>query len=294
MDMSNEETQSPENPEPASTVEPDPPPPSSRRYSSEEVAEIIRLSLQDEAKQQENSVDYDELLAIAREVGVDSDRIDKAVELLEDEQLAKDKAEYLWSRFRTHCILFIGVNLLCITINVLTSTNEPAGSGVFWSMYVLFGWGFFLLGHYAGLRYAPQFVEMAMERTQHLANARYQSFFEDDGNVGFTVADPMGLTETMGLLAIENDKLVIEYQTLDSMVGFLKTRVKAIEIDFENLTAARIEQKLWSADLVLQGKNMRTFKNAPGSSGGRLRLKLNRQSRRAAERLTQEIRANLN
>lgn len=261
--------------------------PSSRRYSSEEVAEIIKLSLRDHEQQNENTVDYDELVAIAHEVGVDRDDVDRAVEMLEEEQVSKDKAAYLWSRFRTHSILFIGVNLLCITINVMTNTT------VFWSMYVLFGWGLFLLGHYAGLRYAPQFVELAMQRTSSLANAKYQEFFDDDGNVGFTVAEPMGLTESQGMVSLEDDKVIVEYQTLDSMLGFLKTKVKAVEIAVENLTGARLEQKLWSADLVLQGKNMRTFKNAPGSGGGRLRLKINRQSRRAAESLVREIRAQL-
>ena len=48
-----------------------------------------------------------------------------------------------------------------------------------------------------------------------------------------------------------------------------------------------------SPSVVLNGKNMRTFKNAPGSGGGRLRLKINRQSRKAAVSLAQEIRAKL-
>jgi hypothetical protein len=42
-----------------------------RRYSSDEVADIIPLSLRDEKRRHSaNSVDYDELLAIARDVGV--------------------------------------------------------------------------------------------------------------------------------------------------------------------------------------------------------------------------------
>ncbi len=261
--------------------------PSKRRYSSEEVAEIIRLSLQNQEGDKENTVDHDELLAIANEVGVNRDDVDRAIALLEDEQLEKDKADYLWSRFRTHSILFISVNLLCIIINVMTNTT------VFWSMYMLFGWGLFLLGHYAGLRYAPQFVELAMQRTSSLANARYQEFLDYDSNVGFTVFDPMGLTETQGLINLEGDNVVVEYQTLDSMMGFLKTSVKHVEIAVENLTGARLEQKLWSSYLVLQGRNIRTFKNAPGSSSGRLRVRINRQSRKATESLVQEIRARL-
>ena len=258
---------------------------SKRRYSSEEVADIIRLALKDETRHSDNSVDYEELLAIAREVGADADNVDRAVHLLEEEQSAKDKEQYLWSRFRTHCILFIGVSLFCVAINVLGSSET------FWSMYVLFGWGLFVLGHYAGLRYAPQFVEMAMERTQSMANSRYQEFFADDGNVGFTLSDPMGLTETTGLVSLEGENLLIEYQTLDSMIGVWKSRVKVIEIPVAEISAIRLDRKLWSADFVVQGKNMRALRNAPGSAGGTLRLKINRQSQPAAGRLVQEVKA---
>lgn len=255
-----------------------------RKYSSEEVAEIIRISLQEDSGSNEESVDYEELLAIAQEVGVDSARIDRAVDLLEDEQAARDKERYLWSRFHTHFILFIAVNLFCVVINVFD------GSSTFWSLYVIFGWGLFLLGHYAGLRYAPGFVELAMERTQHVANNKYREYFEDDDIVGFTIPDPMGLTESQGIISLEDDKLLIEYQTLDSMLGFLKTRVKVAEVAIEQLTSARLVQGLWATELVLAGKNMRTFGNAPGSAGGKLKLKINRLSRRAAERLTRDIR----
>ncbi len=258
-----------------------------RKYSSEEVAEIIRLSLQDESGSGEDAVDYDELLSIAREVGVDSARIDRAVELLEDEQAARDKERYLWTRFRTHCAIFVAVNLLCVTLNVFSSSESA------WSLYLIFGWGLFLLGHYAGLRYAPGFVELAMQRTQHVANNKFQQFFEDDNIVGFTVPEPMGLTESQGVIGLESDKVVVEYQTLDSMVGFLKTRVKVTEVNLEDLTNARLEQGLWTTELVLSAKNLRTFGNTPGSAGGKLRLKINRQSRRAAERLVSEIRDSL-
>lgn len=260
---------------------------SKRRYSSEEVADIIRLSLKDETRHLDNSVDYEELLAIAREVGVDAENVDRAVHLLEEEQSARDKEQYLWSRFRTHCILFIGVNLLCIAINVLSNSDT------FWSMYVLFGWGLFLLGHYAGLRYAPQFVELAMERTQSMANNKYQEFFADDGNVGFSLGDPMGLTETKGLVSLEDSKLLIEYQTLDSMLGVWKSRVKVVEIPLSDISAIRLERKLWSMDLIVQGRNMRALRNAPGSAGGSLRLKINCQSQTTANRLLQEARAHL-
>lgn len=256
---------------------------SQRRYSSEEVADIIRLSLKDETRQSDNSVDYDELLAIAKEVGVDAENVDRAVHLLEEEQGARDKEAYLWSRFRTHCGIFIGANLLFIAMNVV------GDSDTFWSMSVLFGWGLFLLGHYAGLLYAPQFVELAMERTQNLANNRVQEFFADDGTVGFKVLDNWDLTETDGMITCEDDKLVVEYQSQDSLIGIWQSKVKSVEIPISEITSIRLDRKMWAADLVMQGKRMRVFNNLPGSQGGALRVKINRQSQNAAAKLVQEV-----
>ncbi len=254
-----------------------------RRYSSEEVADIIRLSLQDEGRQRkDNTVDYDELLTIAKDMGVDSDQIDRAVHLLEEEQQTRDKEKLLWLRFKGHALLFAAINLLLITVNLFS------GSDSFWALYVVFGWGLFLLGHYAGLRYAPQFVEMAMQRTREMVDNKIQTGNEED-QVLFSTSDSMGMTETTGMLSIEEDKLLLEYQTIDAVLGVLKTGVKVTEIPLAQLSAARLEQKLWSSELVLQGKNMRVLANAPGASRGQLRVKVNRQSLAAADALLEAI-----
>ena len=255
-----------------------------RRYSSDEVAEIIRLSLQDEnRKRSDNSVDYAELLAIAKDVGVDSDRIDHAVHLLEEELQTRDKERALWARFKGHAQLFAGINLLLITVNLLRGSNS------FWAMYVTFGWGMFLLGHYAGLRYAPQFVEMAMQRTRNLLDYKQHPLPDNEDRVLISTCDSMGMTETSGMLSLEEGKLLLEYQTIDAILGILKSGIKVVEISLSELSSANVEQKLWSAELVLQGKNMRVLGNVPGASQGQLRAKLNRQSITAARHLVQQI-----
>lgn len=261
---------------------------SDRRYSSDEVADIIRLSLQDENRQRSDDfVDYDELLAIAKDVGVDSSQIDRAVQLLEEEQQARDKEQFLWLRFKTHTLLFAVTNLLLITVNLIS------GSDSFWAMYVVFGWGLFLLGHYAGIRYAPQFVEIAMQRTREMANNKYQNLFDSEDQVLISTSDAMGMTETSGMISLEEDQLMLEYQTIDAMLGVIKTGVKTVSIPLSGLSSARVEQKLWSAELVLQGKTMRLFGNAPGTKARQLRVKINRQSLAAANALVEEIKSRL-
>ncbi len=254
-----------------------------RHYSSEEVADIIRISLRNESENMANTIDHDELIAIGKEVGVSDEQIDRAVHLFEGEQKAKDKENELWLKFKAHVALFVGVNFLCILINLLT------GIEYFWAAYVLLGMGLFLLGHYAGLRYAPEFVQMAMDRTKDYAHGRYQATSEEEANVGFTVADASGLMATEGLLFVEDDTLVIEHQTMDSVLGMLKTSIKETKIPLGDITVARLEQKFWSAEFVLKTSSLRTLRNIPGRSSGVARLTINRQSNSAASLLVSEI-----
>lgn len=256
----------------------------SRRYSSDEVADIIRLSLQDEQGNPENSIDHEELISIGKEVGVSQEQIDRAVGLLEDEHQTKDKERLLWLRFKGHCLTFVFVNLACISINVFTGTES------FWAGYVLFGTGLFLLGHYAGLRYAPDFVEMAIERTRIHAFGHPQASVAADANVSFTVSDPSGLMESTGLVYVEDEQLHLEYQTSDSVLGLLKGNIKSVQVDLADITHSCLEHKLWSSELVLQGKSMRVFGSAPGSSSGTLRLQISKPYHSAALNLLKQLR----
>lgn len=260
-------------------------PVSERRYSSDEVADIIRLSLQDESGNPENSIDYQELLSIGKEMGVDQAQIDRASSLLEDEHQTKEKERLLWLKFRGHCISFVMVNLLCLSINIFTGTET------FWAGYVLFGTGLFLLGHYAGLRYAPDFVEMATERTRAHAFGNLTSEPTDDANVSFTVSDPSGLMESWGLIYVENEKLIIEYQTSDSVLGLLKTSVKSVEVNLGDITHSSLSHKFWSSELTIQGKNMRVFGSVPGNSSGKLKLKIDKEFNQEATNLLEQLKA---
>ena len=68
---------------------------SQRRYSSDEVADIIRIGLQNEAGNADNTIDHDELISIGKEVGVSDEQIDIAVRLLEQQQQSNDKDRLL-------------------------------------------------------------------------------------------------------------------------------------------------------------------------------------------------------
>ncbi|MFT5937888.1 MAG: hypothetical protein ACI85S_002964, partial [Pseudohongiellaceae bacterium] len=225
----------------------------------------------------------EELISIGKEVGVSQEQIIHAVALLEDEHQTKDKERLLWLRFKGHCFTFVFVNLVCVSINVLIGTES------FWAGYVLFGTGLFLLGHYAGLRYAPDFVEMAIERTRIHAFGHPHLPVTADANVNFTVSDPSGFMESAGLIYIKNGQLHLEYQTSDSFFGLLKTSIKSVEVNLADISQSCLEHKFWSSELVLRGNSMRVFGSAPGSSSGTLRLKINKEYHNAALNLLSQL-----
>ena len=100
--------------------------------------------------------------------GVDDAQIDRAIRSLEEGHRTKDKEQHLWQKFKAHCATSVAAMILCFIINIFT------GMAVFCSGYVASALGLFLLGHYAGVRFAPEFVEMTLERSSGFARNYYE------------------------------------------------------------------------------------------------------------------------
>jgi len=256
-----------------------------RNYSSDEVSEIIRISLQQENRASSNAVDYEELLSIGKDMGVTEDQIEKSIKLLAEEQRTKSKEDELWLKFKAHCFISVSVILLCLGLNIFTGLDS------FWSGYPLFALGFFLLGHYVGIRYVPEFVAMATERTLHYANDKWDEYAESDSNVTFSVSDDLGLSECSGMLFLEDEQLVVEYQNSDSILGLLSSKVKEIEIPISDLRRARLQQKFWNSEISIQGKSMKTFRKLPCEVSGTFSFTVEKKSQKAAESLVKNLNA---
>ena len=84
------------------------------------------------------------------------------------------KEQNLWKKFKVQCATSVAVMILRFIINIFT------GMAVFCSGYVASALGLFLLGHYAGVRFAPEFVEMTLERSSGFARHYYEDQHMDD------------------------------------------------------------------------------------------------------------------
>jgi len=91
------------------------------------------------------------------------------------------------------------------------------------------------------------------------------------------------------MLFLEEQGLVIEHQTVFGMSDIFKTSVKETEIPLNDLARIKLEPGFWNSELVIQGRSLKTLRHLPGRASGGVRLKINRQSNRAAQNLVNEI-----
>ena len=113
-----------------------------RRYSPDEVSRIIKRAFR---PGQEDAISHQDLLEIARELGVEPDRLDEAIE----QELAgrdMEEAREKWLRhrrssFKGHLWSFFIVIIALLLINIF------AGGG-WWFQWPLLGWGIGLAFHF--------------------------------------------------------------------------------------------------------------------------------------------------
>ncbi len=107
----------------------------SRQYDSEAVNRIIKRSLQHE---QSDAISYDELLETARELGIDSRKVEAAiVEEAAGREGEDAKNEWLRrkrSKFHAHLWSYLIVNGALFLINIMTP-------GPWWFQWPVLGWG---------------------------------------------------------------------------------------------------------------------------------------------------------
>ena len=259
----------------------------SRRYSSDEVADIIRLGLLNDAGEAEDTVDYKELVSIGKDLGVSAETIDRSILLLEQQQESKVQDRQLWQKFRVHCLIFISVSIASVLINFMAGLEE------FWSAYIVIAMGLFVLGHYVGLRYSPESLQKALERTSELARSSASGYLVNDENVSFKIEDPSGFMESEGIIYLEEDKLQFEFKTFDSMLGLFRSQLKEVSVSLSEIKTIQLQQKFWSSELVIQGRNMKAFRHLQGVGAGKLVLKVKREAQQAALTLVLDVKQQL-
>jgi hypothetical protein len=106
----------------------------------------------------------------------------------------------------------------------------------------------------------------------------------------FSIADVYeGLAEVNGTARCEDDVLILEFQTQDSLVGLLTSKIKTLYLPLHTLAAIHFQRHLFTAVVTLRVHNMRLAQDLPGSSQGEVRLRVARKHRKVAHAFVTEL-----
>src|SRR4051812_16871693 len=91
------------------------------------------------------------------------------------------------------------------------------------------------------------------------------------------------ITNCDGLLHLEGDRIRLEYEQTDNMFGIWKSGVKEALIPVSALVSAKLTRGCFGGTrIVLQAGSLEAMRDVPGTSQGRVVLKIPRDDREAA------------
>ncbi len=109
-------------------------------------------------------------------------------------------------------------------------------------------------------------------------------------SIPFSIPDVYeGFAETEGLIRLEADVLIMEFETKDSLVGFLKSKLKEVQVPLNELSAVSFKKKHFKALLTLSSNKMSLFADVPASKQGEVTLQFARKNRDEAEHLASSL-----
>lgn len=93
-----------------------------------------------------------------------------------------------------------------------------------------------------------------------------------------------------GLLRVRQRSLLIEFQTLENILGLVKSRIRHIEIPISEMASAAFEPHFFrGGELILRALSLKTFQKFPGSLQGVCHLRVARRDRALAEDLVVQL-----
>ena len=110
---------------------------------------------------------------------------------------------------------------------------------------------------------------------------RAHPFYDNELNGGFMTME--------GILRIEKGEIHIEYQKKDAIVEMVKSSVKSISINLNDIDHIEYKKKLFGARFILHGKRATVFEDFPGNELLVRTLKVKRKHRNIAANLASNV-----
>lgn len=257
-------------------------PPEPRSYSNEEVSEIIRVALRGMDETRSNTVAYSEMLSIARDFGLTEHDISRAFDEINQTRHEKQIESKVQLSLKVHALVFAVVQVALFAINGLSGAEN------WWALYVLVSWGALLALHVILSRYVPAAVHKMLTPPDWDGGCSVDSAGTEQ--VRFSIPELYhGLAKSTGMLRIDEDCLVIEFETTDTVFGALKSGVREVSVPIQELASVRLDRQFWNTKLILRGHRLKSFEDVPGHNAGEVRLTLDKQARVEGERIVREL-----
>lgn len=92
-----------------------------------------------------------------------------------------------------------------------------------------------------------------------------------------------GFARATGLLILESDSLILEFQVKDEILGVVKGKPKSFKIPLVALDSVAYSQNIFSAKVELRVKRLRDLEGIPNAEKGEIKLKIARRDRQRAK-----------
>lgn len=106
-------------------------------------------------------------------------------------------------------------------------------------------------------------------------------FYMDDLNGGFMILE--------GILRVEKQKLYLEFQKTDAILGTYKSDVREKEIDLSEIAMMEFKKGFFSSKLIIHAKRAITFQDFPGNQLTERVLKVKKKHRDIAASISSNV-----
>lgn len=107
--------------------------------------------------------------------------------------------------------------------------------------------------------------------------------------VPFTIEVYEGLGAAEGLLRLDGDALLLEFEVKDSLIGVLTSGIKQVAVPLSQVDSLTWKEGWLGSQLILQTGSLRAVRDVPARRRGQVRLSLSRKDREAARRLVSAL-----
>lgn len=94
-----------------------------------------------------------------------------------------------------------------------------------------------------------------------------------------------GFTEVTGLIRVDHEHLVLEFQSADAIIGIVKSDLKTKKVPFTAIRRLDFKKGWFSTKLILQTNSMSDLDGIPGANSGSVTFNIKRAHRQEAVEL---------